>query len=473
MHNTFPGESNIGFAGVQGGFCFLLQPTCAFLDEGENETGRVLTWNQDQSQCDVMGAFKCEGYKFNCAARNQVVEANPDIAGIGVIVGFLATTCLAFLVSLSVLFLDRYNRLISFLTKTHHVHDESRSYWRSPAFWSRVLSKNLLALADTQIMTGLAVQFTALLKHCELSIYHFQIVTELAFLTTVTHLLTLVTLRNYFVMNKWINLPRILFMAANLGLLGYTSYISYTYDLAGLDLSSRLACFYQGAKPEFETAFQTKWALLLVGAIGGHTAVILAMYVLPETPMGGERTKWAWAKRVGAGVRTWVITPVYAIYGVFMAASMLSDTQALGNPSVLMEGSENEWGFGQFLPVLLLALPVFAGWESFWEEKDVDKDKEVDRFGRRNNRVSRSNTGLLDVEKGPKEMERKKEQGMGTVTGTAGTGTPRLDGSLVSISPLPTPRLVVPSPAASPRLGAVSGGERRPRTPSRFEEDLR
>jgi hypothetical protein len=168
-----------------------------------------------------------------------------------------------------------------------------------------------------QIMTGLAVQFTALLKHCELSIYHFQIVTELAFLTTVTHLLTLVTLRNYFVKNKWINLPRIFFMAGNLGLLGYTSYISYTYDLAGLDLSSRLACFYQGHRPEFERAFQTKWALLLVGAIGGHTAVILAMYVLPTTPEGGPKTVWAWAKRVGAGVRTWIITPVYAIYGMF------------------------------------------------------------------------------------------------------------------------------------------------------------
>ena len=70
-------------------------------------------------------------------------------------------------------------------------------------------------------LTGLAVQFTALLKHCELSIYHFQIVVELAFLTTVTHLLTLVALRNYFVENRWTSLPRIILMLANLGLLAY------------------------------------------------------------------------------------------------------------------------------------------------------------------------------------------------------------------------------------------------------------
>jgi hypothetical protein len=152
-----------------------------------------------------------------------------------------------------------------------------------------------------------------------------------------------------------------------------------------------------------------------------------------------------------------------------MAASMLSNTQALGNPSVRMNGSENEWGFGQFLPVLLLALPVFAGWESFWEEKD-DKDKEVDRFGRRNNRASRSNTGLLDVEKGAAAETHEVGRGQKAMEGT---GTARLLDSLVNVSPLVTPKLEVISPAGSPRLGAVSGGERRPRTPSRFEEDLR
>ena len=358
-----------------------------------------------------------------------------------------------------------------------------------------MLSKNLLALADTQIMTGLAIQFVALIQHCELSIYHFQIVTELAFLTTVTHLLTLVCLRDYFVKNKWINMPRIIFMAGNLALLGYTSFVSYTYDLAGLDLSSQLACFYQGERPEFERAFQTKWALLLIGAIGGHTAVILAMYVFPETREGEEKTAFEWAKKVGEIFRTWVLTPVYAIYGesafgvscwggcvvgrcanvglgVYMASSMLSNTQALGDPSVRMEGSENEWGFGQFLPVLLLALPIFAGWESFWEEKD-DNDKEIDRFGRKNNRASRSNAGLLDVEKAASRedaVEMKTTRGgPGVGISGTGTGTPKLGDSTASISPLPSPdRLLVPSGTASPRLGA----QERPRTPSRFEEHL-
>jgi hypothetical protein len=156
-----------------------------------------------------------------------------------------------------------------------------------------------------------------------------------------------------------------------------------------------------------------------------------------------------------------------------MASSMLSNTQALGDPSVNIRGSENEWGFGQFLPVLLLALPIFAGWESFWEEKD-DKDKEVDRFGRKNNRASRSNAALLDLEKANREegveMKPKGGGGLGiSNSGSGSLGTPRLGDSMASISPLPTPdRLHVPSRTASPRLSAQD----RPRTPSRFEEHL-
>ena len=258
------------------------------------------------------------------------------------------------------------------------------AYWRSPAFWFRVLSKNLLALSDTQLLTGLAVQFAALLEHCDLTIYHIQIVTHLAVLTTVTHLLTVVTLRNYFVKYKWINLPRVLFMLGNLGLLGYTSFISYNFGLAhrgqgnslpDLDQSMSLACFFQRDRPKVHNAFGGKWASLLIGAIGGHVAVILAMYVLEddENDEGdGHNTKkntsrWSWLKWIGALFRNWIVAPIYAIYGMYMAGSELKHTKALGDPNVRMdEDDETQWGFSQFLPVLLLALPVFAGWESFW-----------------------------------------------------------------------------------------------------------
>ncbi|KAF2635320.1 hypothetical protein P280DRAFT_196062 [Massarina eburnea CBS 473.64] len=340
-------------------------------------------------------------------ALKTIVRFPVDVAAREVIVGFLSTTCLAFLVALAVLFLDRYELVINFFrrhtsARTPHHHDTANCpYWRSPPFWSRVLSRNLLALADTQLLTGLAVQFVALLQHCTLSVYHFQIVTELAFLTTVTHLLTVVTLRDYFVRYRWINLPRIFFMLGNLALLGYTSYISYTYEMAGLDKTTSLACFFQSARPPFKSAFGGKWAALLIGAIGGHVAVILAMYVLADdnesdTNRDHRNTRWAWAKWLGMMFRTWLLTPTYAIYGVWMAGKGLKNTKALGNPGIHIDGDENKWGFGQFLPVLLLALPVFAGWETFWEQKDEDAEN---RFGRHHNysRDSRPSRNTLDM----------------------------------------------------------------------------
>lgn len=318
-----------------------------------------------------------------------------------VVVGFLSTTCLAFFIAFTVIFLDRFEHIVNlcrrYITKNkiEYKHDYNGPYWRSPAFWAQVLSKNLLALSDTQLLTGLAIQFTAMVKHCDITVYHFRIVTELAFLTTVTHLLTVIALRNYFVKNRWINMPRIFFMLGNLGILGYTSFVAYSYDLAGVDLSQSLACFFRGERPPFKAAFGGKWAALVIGAIGGHVTVILAMYWFKD-PEDNQRRKWWWY--VGAGFRTWLVAPVYSIYGIWMAGDGLQNTQALGTANVNIIGEENEWNFGQFLPVLLLALPLFAGWESFWEEKDEDRENRENRFGRKNMRMSRMGaTSNLDV----------------------------------------------------------------------------
>ncbi|PSN63410.1 hypothetical protein BS50DRAFT_591561 [Corynespora cassiicola Philippines] len=433
----------------------------------------------------------CANHKADCKTSNQIVQANPDVAGIGVILGFLATTSLAFLIALTVLFLDHYDgfmttcRKVFTKNKEEYVTNVDGPYWRSPLFWSKVLSKNLLAFSDTQLLTGLAIQFTAMLLHCELTVYHFQIVTELAFLTTVTHLLTVVVLRDYFVKNRWINLPRILFMLANLALLGYTSFVAYSYDLVHLELSSSLTCFFQQARPELDAAIGSKWGILLVLAIGGHVTVIAAMYILKEEKL--KKGEWSF-KWVGAWIRTWIIAPTYAIYGMYMAGANITKTQALGQPNVTIEGSEKEWGFGQFLPVLLLALPIFAGWESFWEEKDKEHEKEVDRYGRKNHASQGSRT-LLN---GQESFELPKYANNSTVSNRHGYAvveqtiegdsrtsmhTPRQQSaSHISLGSYATPNLArsppMPSPAGSPYLGTLPQPRSRPQTPSRFEEQF-
>lgn len=376
-----------------------------------------------------------------------------------IIVGFLATTCLAFLIAFTVLFLDRFEDIVNFyrrhFTKSKSAYEQNQDaynhegpYWRSVAFWSTVLSKNLLAFSDTQLLTGLAIQFTAMIKHCSMSVYHFRIVVDLAFLTTITHLLTVVALRNYFVRNKWINLPRIFFMLANLALLGYTSFVAYSYDMAGVQLSDSLACFFQKERPHFSAAFGGKWAALLIGAIGGHVTVIAAMYWLKDPAESDKKGQWWWyIWYLGAIFRTWIVAPTYAIYGIWMAGDGLSETQALGTPpkGVTIEGSESAWNFGQFLPVLLLALPIFAGWESFCEEKDPDRDN---WFGRHGERRSRNTLGMNSF-----EIPMQRQNGKQRHSREPSVEEQRIESN--GPSPANTPRV---SPHASPRLRSISEG---------------
>ncbi|KAF2793079.1 hypothetical protein K505DRAFT_362330 [Melanomma pulvis-pyrius CBS 109.77] len=421
-----------------------------------------------------MPILTCSGIPRDCTTRNQVVQANPDIAGIGVILGFLSTACLAFLIAFTIIFLDRYDAIATFFLRvftkrrTPYTHNDVQTpYWRHPSFWSLVLRKNLLALSDTQLLTGIAIQFTAMLQHCSLSIYHFQIIIELAFLTTVTHLLTVVSLRNYFVKNRWINLPRIVFMLGNLGVLGYTSFVAYSYDLAGtdyatkLDNSASLACFFQRDRPRLGAAFGGKWAALLIGAIGGHATVIAAMYLLPEEE---ERAKgeWSW-KWFGAMLRTWVVAPTYAVYGIVSAGQVLSRTQALGTPDVTINGKEEEvWGFGQFLPVLLLGLPVFAGWESFWEEYDLSHIKKKAMEWDAN--VTTQNLNLGEAQ--DTAVEEKTVQSSGPSSTAMPKPVPmRATSSAFTMTDTETavslsPQIEPPEPAASPQSRQrTSGGE--------------
>ncbi|KAH8742543.1 hypothetical protein F5883DRAFT_442187 [Diaporthe sp. PMI_573] len=236
--------------------------------------------------------------------------------------------------------------------------------WVQPGFWAKVVDKLLLALNDSQLFTGTAVQIASLIQHCEITVYHLQIVAELAFLSTVTHLLTVVAMGEYFIHNARSNTPRVLVMLLNLGLLGYTTWFAYSYEAASdFDDSLQLGCYYAGYRPPVLAAFIVRWMFLLFAAIIGHVSIFLTMY------SKGFRS-WIYSTRGGAALRffrTTIVVPAYTIYGLVSSSRVLRQTQALGTPPVHIDGSERKWGFGQILAMLLLALVILPGWDSFME----------------------------------------------------------------------------------------------------------
>ena len=67
-----------------------------------------------------------------------------------------------------------------------------------------------------------------LVQHCQLSVYEFQVVNSLAFLSSTTHLAALVMFRQYLRESKVVRNIRVTAMVLNLGLLVYTTVVAYT-----------------------------------------------------------------------------------------------------------------------------------------------------------------------------------------------------------------------------------------------------
>lgn len=100
------------------------------------------------------------------------------------------------------------------------------------------MERFVLALSDQQLATGLAIIFAGLARRCSMSIYHFNIVSSLAWFSSTTHLATLGILRDYFAENTSVRNWRIAGMVALLSLLLYAQLIVFSRK----DISLPLQC---------------------------------------------------------------------------------------------------------------------------------------------------------------------------------------------------------------------------------------
>ncbi len=133
--------------------------------------------------------------------------------------------------------------------------------------WSRAVESTILAFSDTQLVTSLAILVSGYLQlSCGLSLYHWQMVVNLAWFSAITHLTTLTSLKRYFRSYPFMATCRIFVMGMVLILLsvafiptGYAwqlppyaridpanpSYTTYTYFV-----SSPAVCLYSRASKD-------------------------------------------------------------------------------------------------------------------------------------------------------------------------------------------------------------------------------
>ncbi len=64
-------------------------------------------------------------------------------------------------------------------------------------FWGTVIERVILNLSDQQLLTGIAILVLGLIKHCTVSVYHFTVISDLAWFSSYVHMTSLILLQDY------------------------------------------------------------------------------------------------------------------------------------------------------------------------------------------------------------------------------------------------------------------------------------
>lgn len=236
----------------------------------------------------------------------------------------------------------------------------------------------MLSLSDQQLFTGIAVVISAFSRRCQISYVSFGIATQLAWCSCITHLVTLASLRTYLdengrTKNLRISLVTVMFVL----LLAMVVYLNSAFP----------------AMPGDQTLLQCATHTLSFSVFSNVLSVIISntsglrelipkwrVSVFDESGISinsPERIREFWkegpyhntlSRRVFRETGFVVIVDQYSssMWSRLMAILLTSAYQVF---AIIWRGllhHKNEWGFGQIMPVILIALPVVSAIEGYW-----------------------------------------------------------------------------------------------------------
>ena len=146
---------------------------------------------------------------------------------------------------------------------------------------SKGLGKFILALSDQQLVTGLAVLIAGFVSPCSMSMYHFNIIAALGWLSSTTHLSTLAVLRIYFIEHPRLRNWRVAAMLFVLVLLIIAQFIT---GASTLDNSLPVRCaFADGASSPANFLDPLTLTVIIIFLIATYSERIVRLYILdPE-----------------------------------------------------------------------------------------------------------------------------------------------------------------------------------------------
>ncbi|KAI1074247.1 hypothetical protein F5B20DRAFT_564252 [Whalleya microplaca] len=169
------------------------------------EQNRISCWTDDWHRGNK---FTITESQWNCSYYDNcdcpTLKADPDIAGTGVIIAFVFSATLSLFSTILCLVLSRssartYNLLDKSLRQQVCDRVQEQLGHEQAHLWAECLYDVVLTLSDQQLVTGLAMLITGIpkLNDGSLTVYHLNIATDLAWFSSITHLLTLLVIRSF------------------------------------------------------------------------------------------------------------------------------------------------------------------------------------------------------------------------------------------------------------------------------------
>ncbi|KKY16131.1 putative udp-glucosyl transferase family protein [Diplodia seriata] len=304
-----------------------------------------------------------------------LIEPNPDISGIGVLLAFIITAYATLLFTICAYWTGLVpDELLNVIDK--RVFGATSRRATSP--WSKAFRGALRACSDQQMVTGIAVIAAAFAGIQTVSVYHWRTVIYLGWMSSNVHLNTLTVAMT----PHWNRKGRSR---------GATA--ARFVRLAGM--LTLFALLVAALVPTVSQSFNN--ALANHPADGYYWYADIYYYAFLFTPADPIFCFWLpeysaeaamWRQRKGRFVRIMTAWPYATLVGTyamsvavldfaasfFASLTMLTISLAWGTLNLLMPRQafaefigpdENTWNFGQVLPMLLLLLPVVSVVEEF------------------------------------------------------------------------------------------------------------
>ncbi|KAL4918441.1 hypothetical protein BDW62DRAFT_200821 [Aspergillus aurantiobrunneus] len=338
----------------------------------------------------------------DCSPKSSdFIESNPDVSGLGVLIGFLATAWATFLILLFHYF-SASRESSNLLDISLRQLVRGTLHWNPTGNWDKPLRTVVLAMSDQQLVTGIAIMISGYYQlHCSLSLYHWQIITNLTWFSSITHLATLPFLQQYLRQHKYIFYLRVFFMSG-LTMMLAVAIVPTASAWPFVPLSAPVKCLIDSANFDFNihtggaytiiTEFVLLSALLIrlvrMFSVSKHTSIRVLRFLrdtwrksivyfmerLPRFP------RWVnlftapllvfclvfliLAHAVVDLVRSGIFEVLWLLFSLIWGSIRLFTVRGLLSEHAELAEEEDQWGFGQLVPVLLLLIPALLVAES-------------------------------------------------------------------------------------------------------------